>query len=328
MHLNENQVNSDQYPLVSIIVVNYNNIEVTIDLLNSLRKITYPCTEIIVVDNASADRSVVNVPLDYPEVHLVLSRKNLGYAGGNNLGIRESRGSLILVTNNDVEVTPGFLEPLVEVFRNHPNAGMASPKIVYHDNKKIQYAGSTGINNWTGRGKKVAHLQPDDGQYDYTRETALVHGACMIFRRSLIDEIGYIPEVYFVYYEEHDWALQARRKGYVLYYVGASKIYHKASSTTVKGSPFQTYHMTRNRIMFLRRNVHQPALLSSLLFFVLFTIPKKIAQFTLSGDRANYRAFIQGVGWHLQHRLVRPGKESIVDSGRPIHLTNISYNDH
>lgn len=324
MHLNENQVNFHKYPLVSIIIVNYNNTLVTIDLLNSLRKITYPCVEIILVDNASTDRSVMNIPIDYPEVKLVLSKKNLGYAGGNNLGIRKSNGQLILVTNNDVEVTPGFLEPLVEVFRNYPNAGLASPKIIYHDNQKIQYVGSRGINNWTGRGKKVAHLESDNGQYDYTRETALIHGACMIFRRNLINKIGFIPEVYFVYYEEHEWATQAKRRGYELYYVGTSKIYHKAASTTIKGSPFQTYHMTRNRIMFLRRNVDHPALVGSLLFFMLFTIPKKVAQFTLSGDRDNYQAFVGGVRWHLKNRLIRPDQENRAASYRPVHLTNTS----
>lgn len=293
------------FPLVSILVVNYNNISVTRDLLMSLRKVTYPSVEIIVVDNNSSDDVVEVLPAEFPEITLIASAKNLGYAGGNNLAIKASHGDFMLVTNNDVEVTPGFLEPMVEVFKKHPKAGIVSPKIIYHSTGRIQYAGSTGINPWTGRGTKIAHLKADDGSFDYIRETELVHGACMMFSRKMVEQVGLIPELFFIYYEEHDWAQQARQHGFELYYVGTSKIFHKASATAGLNSPFQTYHMVRNRIMYLRRNVSSLALLSSMLFFLFFALPKNLLHYGIKGDAANTRAFLKGVFWHLRHNSVQ-----------------------
>lgn len=289
------------FPLVSIIVVNYNNISVTRDLLKSLRRVTYPAVEIIVVDNNSADKVVEILPAEFPEITLIASPTNLGYAGGNNLGIKSAHGDYFLVTNNDVEVTPNFLEPLIGVFKNFPRAGIVSPKIIYHSNGRIQYAGSTGINPWTGRGTKIAHLKADDGSFDHIRETELVHGACMMFSKRVVEEVGLIPELFFIYYEEHDWAQQARLHGFKMYYVGTSKIFHKASATAGVNSPFQTYYMVRNRIMYLRRNVSHPALASSMLFFLFFALPKSLLQYAIRRDVANTRAFLKGVLWHFRN---------------------------
>jgi len=309
------QKKSDDFtPLVSIVVVNYRNVPVTRDLLKSLRSVTYPSVEIIVVDNKSDDDIAETLPVEFPEIKLILSQKNLGYAGGNNLGIRASRGELILVINNDVEVTTGFLEPLVKVFCLFPLAGIVSPKIVYHDSRKIQYAGSAGISPWTGRGKKIAHLRDDDGTYDYTTETELIHGACMMFSRRFMEEAGLMPEIFFLYYEEHDWAQAAKRKGFKLYFAGASKIYHKASSTVGKESPLQTYHMTRNRLLYLRRNVANPAFIGSMLFFAFLSIPMNLMRYSVRGDLANGRAFIQGIVWHFGHNPVHINQSAAPDT--------------
>jgi len=312
------QEKSDDFtPLVSIVVVNYKNVPVTRDLLNSLRSVTYPSIEVIVVDNKSDDDIAETLPVEFPEIKLILSQKNLGYAGGNNLGIMASRGELILVINNDVEVAPGFLEPLAGVFRRFPLAGIVSPKIVYHDSHKIQYAGSTGINPWTGRGKKIAHLKDDDGTYDYTTETELIHGACMMFSRRFIVEAGLMPEIFFLYYEEHDWAQAAKRKGFKLYFAGASKIYHKASSTVGKESPLQTYHMTRNRLIYLRRNVANPAFIGSMLFFIFLSVPKNMMRYVMRGDMANSLAFVRGIVWHFGHNPVRINQTVAADTFQP-----------
>ncbi len=309
------QEKSDDFtPLVSIVVVNYKNVPVTRDLLKSLRNVTYPFVEIIVIDNKSDDDIAETLPVEFPEIKLILSPKNLGYAGGNNLGIRASRGELILVINNDVEVTPGFLEPLVEVFDRFPMAGIASPKIVYHGSRKIQYAGSAGINPWTGRGKKIGHLRDDNGAYDYTTETELIHGACMMFSRRFIEEAGLMPEIFFIYYEEHDWAQEAKRKAFKLYFAGNSKIYHKASSTIGRESPLQTYHMTRNRLIYLRRNVDNPAFIGSMLFFVFFSIPMNLMRYGMRGDMANGRAFLRGIVWHLGRNPVRIKQAGALDT--------------
>lgn len=289
-----------KYPLVSVVTLNYNKAEVTRALLISLKCITYPAIEIIVVDNASADRSIEEVVNVFPEIKLINSETNLGFAGGNNLGMRAAKGELILLINNDVEVPPRFLEPMVDVFLFKGNAGMVSPKIIYfHNRHLIQYAGSNGISPWTGRGKKNGNLKTDEGQYNYICETSLVHGACVMVSRKLVDDIGMLDESYFIYYEEHDWAERAKAKGYTLYYVGTSTIYHKESVTTGKESPFKTYYMTKNRLLFLRRNVTYPAFLVSLMIFVFLAVPKKIFIFILQFNLTNLNALLRGILWHV-----------------------------
>src|ERR1051325_3079625 len=220
----------DQRPLVSIVTVNYNQTAVSRDLLLSLRKISYPNVEIIVIDNGSADDSISVLGKEFPEIQLIKTNQNLGFAGGNNVGIRVSKGDYLLLLNNDVEVTPGFLEPLVETLQNEPRAAVASPKIVFHGrNEMIQYAGSSKINMFTGRGRRIGYLETDNGQYDSIHPTELGHGACIMVSRQAISVVGLMPEDYFLYYEDHDWTEMMKRQNFKVYYVGTSKIYHKES---------------------------------------------------------------------------------------------------
>lgn len=291
---------ASHWPLVSIITLNYNKTSVTRDLILSLKSISYPSIEIIVVDNASVDTSYHQLKNEFPYIQLIPLQDNLGFAGGNNVGIRAAKGDLLLLINNDVEVTEGFLEPMVNLFRENKNVGMVSPKIVYYyKDNRIQYAGSHGINPWTGRGKKDGQFELDHAQYDHVRETELVHGACMMVSRKLIDEVGLFEESFFIYYEEHDWAERAKRKGYKLFYAGTSKIYHKESVTMGKDSPFKTYFMTKNRILFLKRNVPYPARLISLSIFFFCAVPKKMVGFLAHANFKNISALFKGILWHV-----------------------------
>ena len=286
--------------MVSIVSVNYNSTGVTRDLLSSLRKITYPNTEVIIVDNGSVDLSCHALEADYPEIRLIRLADNLGFAGGNNVGIQASKGEFILLINNDAEVTPGFMEPMLDIFEQDPEAGMVSPKIVYHNRGElVQYAGSDGINPWTGRGRKRGNHEIDKGQFDQVGETRLVHGACMLLPRRLINEVGLLYEDYFLYYEEHDWAERAKKKGFRVYYAGTSKVYHKASVSTGHESPLKSYYMARNRIMFLRRNTSYPAFLTSLFIFLFLAVPKNLLQYTSQARLSNLKAYVKGILWHV-----------------------------
>lgn len=290
------------YPLVSIVTVNYNQTSVTRDLLVSLKAATYPNTEIIVVDNGSSDQSITSLKEEFPAITLILTGKNLGFAGGNNRGIEVGKGDFFLLINNDVEVTPGFLEPLVETLQHYPAAGMASSKIVYHNrDEQIQYAGSLQMNAYTGRGKKIGNLEKDHGQHDEVRKTELGHGACLIVSRKVIEKIGLMPEIYFLYYEEHDWTEQAKRNGFDVYFVGTSKIYHKESVSTGRNTPLKTFYLTRNRLLYLRRNSSGITFVSSLLFFILFSTPKNILNYLLKRDFANLNSYLKAVVWHLKN---------------------------
>ncbi|MBO3273492.1 glycosyltransferase family 2 protein, partial [Hymenobacter defluvii] len=168
-------------PLVSIISINYKQAQVTWEMLASLQHVTYPNYEVIIVDNASATDELLPIVEQFPGVQLIRSTENLGFAGGNNLGIAEAKGKYVLFLNNDTEVKPGFLEPLVELFESNPTAGVASPKLLFHGTDNlIQYAGCSGINPWTGRSVTQGLMEKDEGQHDTSTITQLAHGAAMM----------------------------------------------------------------------------------------------------------------------------------------------------
>lgn len=290
------------YPPVTIVTINYNQVLVTCALLDSLRKLTYPNVEVIVVDNHSAEDPRPWIREKYPEVKLLVSEENLGFAGGNNLGIRASSGKYILFLNNDTEVDPGFLEPLVALFETNPMAGIASCKILYFNSgDTIQYAGSTRIDPFTGRSKRIGYLEKDRGQHNQLRETDLAHGAAMMVPRRVIDQVGMMPEFFFLYYEEVDWCESIKKAGYRIYFVPGSRVYHKESMSIGKGSTLKTYYMTRNRVLYMRRNTAGWAKVAWIIYFVLFTLPKNTLVFTLRRELEHVAAFWKGLFWNMTH---------------------------
>lgn len=283
-------------PLVSIITINYNQATITRDLLISLRKISYPAFEIIIVDNGSSDNSILDLRDDFPDINIIQTTKNLGFAGGNNVGLKIAKGDYILFVNNDVEVTNDFLGPLVDTFQLNPMCGLATPKIVFHNRDEIiQYAGSNRINPLTGRGDRIAYLEKDKETYDRIYETELGHGACLMASRDLINKVGEMPELYFLYYEEHDWTEKAKSKGFKVFYVGTSKVYHKESISTGKNSPLKTYYLARNRILFLRRNSSLIQRIVSFFFIFFIAAPKNLIEFLSQGDIPNLNAYLNGL---------------------------------
>lgn len=290
------------HPLVTIVTINYNQVDLTCQLLASLRNITYPALEVIVVDNHSQQDPRPRIAVEFPEAKLIVSDENLGFAGGNNLGIKASRGEYLLFLNNDTEVDPGFLEPLVDLFQSNPNAGAASSKILYYNSgQTIQYAGSTRIDPFTGRSKRIGYREKDQGQYERVMQTDLAHGAAMMVPRRVIEQVGMMPEFFFLYYEEVDWCESIKRAGYQIYVVPQSKVYHKESMSIGKGSTLKTYYMTRNRLLYMRRNTGGLRKLTWMLFFLFVSIPKNALTFALKRDMQHAKAFWQGLLWNITH---------------------------
>ncbi len=289
-------------PLVSIITINYNESKVTLDMLQSLCGLTYPNYEVIVVDNASPNDNPDIIKEKYPWVNLIKSKENLGFAGGNNLGVKAAKGEFLLFINNDTEVPEGFIEPLVETLQQDEGIGMVSPKIKFHwDPSLIQYAGYTPMNHWTIRNNSIGYHQKDDGFYDKAGETESIHGAAMMVPRRVVDKVGMMTEIYFLYYEEHDWAEMIKRAGYKIYYQPKSFILHKESLSTGKFSPLKTYYIARNRIVFARRNFRPLQLFVSLMFQTFVSIPKNTLTFILKRQFQHLRAFWNAIFWNLTH---------------------------
>ncbi len=288
-------------PLVSIITVNFNRQNDTVELLESLKNISYTNTEIILVDNGS-DQPPDLIKNEYPKVTLIKNETNLGFAAANNIGIRHAKGEFILLVNNDVIVTPNFLEPLVLKLVQNRNTGMVSPKIYYHENKQmIQYAGFTDINSISIRNKGIGFNELEAGKYDHERLTFYAHGAAFLFKSKLIEEVGLMSEIFFLYYEEMDWCKRVRNHGYEIFYIPQSIIYHKDSVTSGSDSPLKTYYLNRGRLIYMLRNVKFPLLIISSFYQLLFAFPKNYLSFLLKRQWKQAKAYRNAFGWFMKH---------------------------
>jgi GT2 family glycosyltransferase len=299
------QTKEHPLPLISIVALTWNTTEVTIEFLRSINEHnTYQNIEIIIVDNGSAQDPTAVLKDVYPEAIIIRNEKNLGFTGGNNIGIKQAKGEYLFIVNNDTEFTPGLLEGLLEIFQQYPDAGMVSPKFHYYFHKgTIEYAGYHEVNVLTGRNSMIGCKEIDNGQYNDIKVTNYAHGGGMMVPRKVVDEVGALPEHFFIYYEEFDWSEQIKRKGYKIYYQPKSLIYHKESMTTGKSSPFKTFYHTRNRILFMRRNMRTLNYLTFLLYFTFFTIPKNTVTFIAKGQKEHLRSFWKGILWHFNSNI-------------------------
>jgi len=296
--------NADIYPLVSIVTVNFNHSNLTILLIRSLKKCTYKNIEIIVVDNGSKSDNPLLITDEFPDVKLVILPNNLGFAGGNNEGMRYAVGAYILLLNNDTEVDKGFLEPLVETFLTHSDAGIVSPRLMYFyspEMKTIQFAGSHRINLMTGRNSTIGSNEIDTGQYDYVCKSDYAHGSALMLSRQVLNEVGCMPDVYFLYYEEYDWCIAAEKKGFNVYYAGTSKVFHKGSASVGMNGPIKKFYMARNRILYLRRNADWLSFTIAIFFFFSISFPTAIFRMLKNKEYHLLRYFFSGVFWNFTH---------------------------
>lgn len=250
-------------PLVFIIVLSWNGKEDTLECLSSLHKLDYPNFETVVVDNGSSDGSDEAVQVLFPSVRLIQTGKNLGYAGGNNVGIRfaMSRGAdYVWLLNNDTTVDSQALAALVETAEaNHDIAFVGSKVFLYHQPNLFWCVG--GIINLAAGGwtDVVGMNQEDKGQFDGITDINYVAGCSLLARTAAISEIGLLPEEYFLYFEETDWNVAAQRKGYRTVLAPASVVWHKYEDTGTYNERF-IYYSFRNRIHIVRKYEHRHVL--------------------------------------------------------------------
>jgi GT2 family glycosyltransferase len=219
-------------PPVTVILVNWNGREVTLDCLASLRRATYPALRVLLVDNASTDGSVQEVRSRFPEVEVLEMEANLRFAGGNNAGMRhalESAAEYLVLLNNDTVVDPGFLEPLVARMASDPGTGMVAPKIFYHATPEVIWFAGGAISMWTGTMRHIGIREVDRGQHDRPGDIEYATGCCVMVRSSVVRRVGMLDESFFIYGEDADWSMRVRRAGYSVLYEPASKVWHKIS---------------------------------------------------------------------------------------------------
>lgn len=239
------------YPLVSVVIASWNGKHLLSECLNSLAAQRFRDFEVIVVDNGSVDGSVGYVGEQYPDVRVVGLRENLGFAGGNNAGIRIARGNYIALLNNDATVDPAWLSDLMTAAEASASAvGMWACKIVsYSDHEVIDNVGLLLYPDGMARGK--GRLEKDYGQYDVPTEAFFPSGCAGLFRREMLDEIGLFDEAFFAYADDVDLGLRARLAGWGCVYVPSAKAFHKYSSSSSAYSPLKAFLVERNRIWVL-----------------------------------------------------------------------------
>ncbi|WP_342327860.1 glycosyltransferase family 2 protein [Pedobacter sp. FW305-3-2-15-E-R2A2] len=290
--------------MTSIISVNFNQPEVTIAFLKSVKDHAGEIPlEVILVDNGSRIDHGPEFLSAFPGLIYLRSAENLGFAGGNNIGIERATGDFLLLLNNDTEITPNLIPVLSEELERNPEIGLISPLLLYYDQPDlIQYAGFTEMNYLTCRNKGIGNMEHNVGQYDEaSRETAFCHGAAMMCRRADLERVGLMEAHYFLYYEELDWCEKFKRAGQKIWFSGRTKVYHKESISVGKESNIKTYFMTRNRMLFIRRNTGWFNTLLFSLFYIFIACPKQILLYLKKGRKDLIKWVLKGLIWNFSH---------------------------
>lgn len=294
-------------PIVSFISVNFNGTEMTKDLLNSIQKFTRVPYEVIVVDNGSLENPIPKLSALFPHVKFIRSEENLGFAGGNNLGIEQSSGPFLCLINNDATITESTIPFLMECLEAYPQAGVVSPVICFdpiqasYAKAIIQYAGHTKIHSITGRNRTLYRMTllenlPEKKPFP----TAYAHGAAMMLRREVFEAVGGMSEYFFLYYEELDWCARIRDAGWEILVAPQAVVYHKESSS-IGESPMKTYYLNRNRILFMRLHQNRFNIFLFLLYWLVIVTPKSLVVFGIRGKFEHLKAFLEAIKWHYQH---------------------------
>ena len=287
---------------LSIITINYNGLKDTCALIE-----TIPFNdqmEVIVVDNASKNDEVSEIQNRFPYVSIIKSDKNLGFAGGNNLGIKAAKGKYIFLVNNDTIFKEFKIQALINRLESSDDIGIVCPKIRFTwGSNQIQYAGYTPLSKITVRNQAIGFGEEDKGQYETAHPTPYAHGAAMLIKREALEKVGLMPECYFLYYEELDWSMMFTRAGYKIWYEPACTIYHKESQTTGQSSPLRTYYITRNRLLLVKRNYDVFYKYLAYIYLILLVIPRDIFKTGLKGQYGLLKATLKGTHHFFKSHL-------------------------
>lgn len=296
-------MNEDRRPRVTIIILNYNGLSLTEDCLRSLQEVDYPEWRAIVVDNGSARDERRELEARFGgRFEFIRSETSLGYCGGNNLGMRralEGECDYLLWLNNDTTVDRGFLDELVGLMEAHPRAGAANPKILRHDDPSRVDAMGGDLNLWIAR--HVNYRRPRDV---VRTDLRFVHGAAYFLRREAAEQIGYLDEDFFAYWEESDYCLRLRRAGWHLACTPRSIVYHKGGQTTGFLSNTYVYYMIRNGFLCMRKNGRWYQWPSFTLCFLATSVAKYAVYLLLTRPRDLHIVF-DAIGDFLGGRLGR-----------------------
>ena len=252
---------ADTAPRVSIVIVTWNALPLLRQCLPSVVQTEYPNLEILLADNASEDDSAKWVEETFPDVRIVRHPENWAFCRGNNEAIKHATGDYVVLLNNDVEVPPDWLRPLVEAMEATPDVGAVQPKLLqYHDRRRFEYAGASGgfLDRFGYpflRGRIFFEMEEDHGQYDDARDVFWATGAALVLRRAALDEVGLLDERFFMHMEEIDLCWRLWRRGWRVRVVPQSTVYHIGGGSLPQGNARKVYYNFRNGLLLLYKNL-------------------------------------------------------------------------
>ncbi|MEJ2366785.1 MAG: glycosyltransferase family 2 protein [Acidobacteriota bacterium] len=272
---------------IGIVVLNYQSASDTLACLQSIRAALAGDSHVWVVDNASGDSSADTLEAALaPGESLLQSDENLGYGGGNNLGIRKALewgADYVLVLNPDCRLEPDSLSPLIIALEAQKNAGIACPLVLDTQTGLIQaFGGSHSL--WTGRARRrYYHREPGKARIDSWRETEYPHGTCMLLKRAFLEDVGLIHEGFFLYYEDVELGLRARSEHWKILVIPQSRVWHADTTASRRKDALTTYHAVRNQAWVERLHAAPLQYTVFLLFSIFLRWPGKFFSRLLTG---------------------------------------------
>lgn len=248
-------------PLVSVVILNWNGQQHLSNFLPSVKAHACAGMELVVADNASTDDSVGWLREHHPDVRIIQLEKNYGFAKGYNEALKQVQANYYVLLNSDVEVTAGWLEPMLKLLESDERIGACQPKIkMYHDKTSFEYAGAAG--GWLdslgypfARGRIFDFCEQDLGQYDDTAEVFWASGAALLVRADLYHRLGGLDEFFFAHQEEIDFCWRLQLAGYKVMVCPASVVFHVGGGTLPKGNEWKVFLNFRNNLIMLAKNL-------------------------------------------------------------------------
>ena len=279
----------------AVVILNWNTRNFLELFLPNVIKYSSTDAEIIVVDNASTDDSINFVENNYPSVKIIRNTENSGFAGGYNTALLQIDYEYFVLLNSDVDVTEGWLLPLIKLMDNNSEVGACQPKILsFHSKDYFEYAGSAGgyIDKYGYpfcRGRIFNTLEKDNHQYDDSRPVFWATGACMIVRASVFKKLHGFDPVFFAHMEEIDLCWRMQRAGFHVFFCGLSKVYHLGGGTLPKSNPRKTFLNFRNNLLMIYKNAESSEIKSILSVRFILDVIASI-KFLFSGSLADFKA--------------------------------------
>lgn len=298
----------DGAPLVYVLILNWNDADNTLACLESVHQLAYPNLRVVVVDNGSTDGSDQTIRQTFPNIDWIANVRNLGFAGGANVGLEHARqngADYVLFINNDTVLDPALLTELVRVAEGHPRAGLLTPKIYYYDDPTLVWAAGAYMARFPPRVKIIGSARRDSPRYDVLRQVDYVTGCAILISRQVLEAIrGFDPIYWPIYHEDYDLCATVTKEGFEIWYVPTAKMWHKESQSQ-RGSGTKAFNLGKNIVPFYLKHGRPPRL--TLAVFVAWVMVREV----IKGHPSFAWSYLKGVREGLIRHRNSSRKESV-----------------